>query len=316
MATALSLLLLARPKGLLLIALIPAVGYGFALWQRGSTIAAKYVLPDLALLWLAWALGHAGSLWLNAVLDEDEGGVLFGRAVEVPKLTGPVGYLALGLSLLVAWPLGAGTFACTLLCAVLAVLYSHPRTALKGRPIGGPLVNGVGYGSLSPIAGWFAAEGVVTWRAAITLLFIVAFILGVYFAAQAFQADEDRRRGYRTLVVTHGPRWTLVAARACVGLASLSAMTVAVIGAYPRLMLLTAPAWLWADRYLARWTDAPGGGDSKMASEWIGRLSVGGLGVILAAYLDHLHKLLTGAPPGGCGTDVVPEALAALCAGV
>ena len=33
---------------------------------------------------------------------------------------------------------------------------------LKGQPIGGPLVNGFGYGSLSPVAGWAAAEGVLT----------------------------------------------------------------------------------------------------------------------------------------------------------
>ena len=126
MRTALRLLLLARPRGLALIALIPAVGYGFALWEQGSTIHARYVLPDLGLLWLAWALGHAGSLWLNAVLDKDEGGVLFGRAVPIPGITGPMGYLALLASMAVAWPLGPLTFGCTVACAVLAVLYSHP----------------------------------------------------------------------------------------------------------------------------------------------------------------------------------------------
>ncbi len=315
MATALRLLLLARPKGLMLIALIPAVGYGFALWQRGSTVAARYVLPDLGLLWLSWALGHAGSLWLNALLDRDEGGVLLGRAVPVPSIAGPAAYVALALSLAVAWPLGLGAFGCAVVCAVLAIAYSHPRVALKGRPVGGPLVNGFGYGSLSPIAGWAAAGGVVTWRAGLTLAFVVLFILGVYFAAQAFQADEDRERGYRTLVVTHGPRWTLRVARACVGAAALGAIVAAAAGAFPRLMLLTAPAWWWADRFLSRWTDAPGGGDSSMAAEWIGRLSVGGLGVILAAYVDHLVKLLDGAPPGGCGTAIVPAAVEALCGG-
>lgn len=313
MSTALRLLLLARPKGLMLIALIPSVGYGFALWERGSTIAAKYVLPDLLLLWLVWALGHAGSLWLNAVLDEDEGGVLLGRSVPVPKITGPAGYVALAASLALAYPLGWLTFACTAVCAALAVAYSHPRVALKGQPVGGPLVNGFGYGSLSPIAGWAAAGGVVTWRAALTLAFIVSFILGVYFAAQAFQAEEDRRRGYRTLVVTHGPRWTLVTARMCVGLAAVGASLTAAVGAYPRLMLLTVPAWWWADRYLAAWSRAPDGGDAKMAGQWIARLSVGGLGVILAAYVDHLRALLDGTSPGGCGTAIVPEAVLQLC---
>ena len=38
-------------------------------------------------------------------------------------------------------------------------------------------------------------------------------VLGCYFAVQAFQADEDRARGYRTLVATHGPKAVLLAGR-------------------------------------------------------------------------------------------------------
>ncbi|MGE0791701.1 MAG: UbiA family prenyltransferase [Sandaracinaceae bacterium] len=308
-----ALVSLARPRGLLLIALIPCAGFGFALWDRGSTVAFGHVALPLLTLWLAWGLGHAGSLWLNAMLDRDEGGVLFGPSVRVPKIAGPLGYLALALSLAVAWPLGAIPLACTLICAVLAVLYSHPRVALKGRPLGGPLVNGVGYGTLSPLAGFAAADGIFSWRAYIIIALIAVFILGVYFAAQAFQADEDRDRGYRTLVVTHGPRVTLTLARVCVGAAALIAISAAAAGAFPRLVLLTIPAWLWSDRYLARWRELPDGGDAKVAAQWVGRVCVAGLSALLAVYVDQLHKLWIGAPPGGCGTAIVPEALRAIC---
>ena len=38
----------------------------------------------------AWSWLNAGTLWLNAAVDRDEGEVLFGRSVKPPPLTGPL----------------------------------------------------------------------------------------------------------------------------------------------------------------------------------------------------------------------------------
>ncbi|HJL15640.1 MAG TPA: UbiA family prenyltransferase [Sandaracinaceae bacterium LLY-WYZ-13_1] len=312
-STALSLLWLARPKGAWLVAILPLIGFGYGLWERGSTVHPGYVLDELGLLFAAWIVGHAGAMWLNAVLDRDHGPVLLGRAVPVPRGTAFAGYLALAGSVAVAWPLGLVPALCTAGCAVLAVLYSHPRVALKGRAIGGPLVNGVGYGTLSPLAGWAAADGVLTWRTAATLGLVLCFILGAYFAAQAFQQDEDGRRGYRTLVVTHGPRWTLGAARACLLVASVGLVGLCLAGVYPRALLVAAPGLLFADRHLARWRRVPGGGDGRWAARLVARLGVTALLVVGGAYAHHVGQLLRDAPPGGCGTAIVPDALTDAC---
>lgn len=312
-ATALSLVWLARPKGAWLVASVPLVGFGYGLWERASTVHPRVVAPTLALLFGAWLLMHAGSLWLNAELDRDDGPVLLGRPVPVPRGTAAAGYLALALAVALAAVVGPLVAVCAAGCALLAVLYSHPRVALKGRPLGGPLVNAVGYGTLSPIAGWAAADGVFTWRAGLSLAFAVALMLSVYFSAQAFQRDEDRRRGYRTLVATHGPAMVLAAARVGLGVGVLGVLAGAAIGFYPRTLLVAAPVLVAADRHLARWRRAPNGGNGRLASGYVHRLALAALVAVLAAYASHFAALLADAPPGGCATAVVPDALAPIC---
>jgi 4-hydroxybenzoate polyprenyltransferase len=312
-STVARLVVLARPKGAWLIACLPLIGFGYGLWERGSTVALGVVAPTLALLWLAWVVGHAGAMWLNAVLDRDHGPVLLGRAVPVPRGTALAGYLALAGSVAIAIPLGTIAAACAAACALLSILYSHPRVALKGRPIGGPLVNGFGYGALSPIAGWSAADVTPTWRAGITLAFTVLLILGVYFSAQAFQADEDRRRGYRTLVATHGPRWTLTVTRACFRVSVIGLLVLTLVGAYPRLFLVSVPVWWWVDRHVTRWRRLDDGGDGRWAAGLVGRMAVGAIVVVIAAYVHHFDRIASSEPPGGCGTAWVPAALADVC---
>lgn len=304
---------LARPKGAFLIAGLPLAGLGYGLWERGSTVYFFTILPTLGAVWLTWVFGHAGAMWLNAELDRDEGEVLFGQAVTVPRGTGYLGYFGLALSVATSFTIGGVTSACALICALLAILYSHPRVALKGRALSGPLINGVGYGSLSPIAGWAAADGVLTWRALVTLTLAVPFILGVYFAAQAFQADEDDARGYRTLVVTHGPRVTLVAARVCLAFSALGAMGMAAAGAYPRITLTSLPIWLWMDRHLARWSKDESGGRGSDAKKLVGIVTLAAFVMVVGAYAHHLDALFGDRPVGGCGTAIVPAALAQVC---
>lgn len=306
-------MILARPKGAALITSLPLVGYGYGLWERGSMAHPLVVFPAVSILIATWLLGHAGAMWLNAELDRDEGEVLLGEAVEVPARTGFYGYIALVLSVLVSFGIGGWTSACALVCALLSILYSHPRVALKGGAFGGPLVNGLGYGSLSPIAGWAAASPVFTWRAAASLVLAVSFILGVYFAAQAFQAEEDRARGYRTLVATHGPRFTLVVARVCIAIAGLGACALAVAGALPRHTLAGFPLWILADRHLGRWAKKPNGGSEDDATHLVALVTFAGVLSIAGVFVDHFTELIAGNPVGGCATAIVPDALASLC---
>jgi 4-hydroxybenzoate polyprenyltransferase len=141
----------------------------------------------------------------------------------------------------------------------MAVAYSHPAIALKGHPIGGPAINALGYGLLSPLAGWAAVGVPMNLRTSVALAVLLPAVLAWYFAAQAFQRDEDVDRGYRTLVVTHGAPVTLAVSRVLFAMSWVGLVSMAVAGWLPRVVLVVIPFLVIADRRLLRWSLAPHG---------------------------------------------------------
>lgn len=290
---------LARPRLTLYVTLLPFAGYGWAHWDR----AFHMVNPvGLALVLTAWWLLHAGTLWLNAAVDRDEGEVLMGRAVAVPAGASAAGYVALalavGLATAAGWRIG---FAAGI-CAALAVLYSHPLTLWKGHPLGGPAVNVIGYGVLSPAVGYGLVGAPVTPRTLVVWSLVVSGVFGAYLIAQAFQRSEDAERGYRTLVVTHGPGRVLALARVCVAICLGGAVLLAVVGWVPRACGLVGFAWWPIDQHLARWALLPDGGteaDARHAASLLLGAALLGLALALGAYLV---ALAIGSPPAGLGT--------------
>jgi 4-hydroxybenzoate polyprenyltransferase len=259
-------------------------------------------VEGLLLVVLGWAGLQTGTMWLNAALDRDRGEVLFGRPVLVPG-----GVVAWGLAALLA---GVGScflanpFAGTLalVCSGLSVAYSHPALAWKAHPLGGPAVNGVGYGLLSPLAGWTVVEVAADLRSVLVWLLGGLGTLGCYFAAQAFQREEDAARGYRTLVVTHGPAGALTAARVCLGIGFLGGTLLSGLGWLPRLCLIALPVGLWVDRWLRLGVRQPRGGGERWARGLAGRLLVGAALGIGAALADYCVDLAGDGPVAGLAT--------------
>jgi 4-hydroxybenzoate polyprenyltransferase len=290
---------LSRPRFAFWLLWIPLIGYGFALWDR----ALDWVRPDALLLVLGgWLLLNAGTMWLNAALDRDEAGALFSQAAPLPPHLVWFGYAALALGIVVASAAHLGSGACAGACALLAVLYSHPVTAYKGRPVLGPAVNALGYGVLSALAGWVLVGVSINLRTAVTFALMTLWLLGVTFAAQAFQREDDARRGYRTFVVTHGPAASLRVARACTSGAVWITLALAALGWFPRISLLATPLFILADRWMLRWQQQPGGGDARWAAGLVQRMLLGGLAMFLLIYADYLYARRTGGPVAGDGT--------------
>jgi hypothetical protein len=293
------LLALARPRLLPFVLFLPVVGFGWAHWDRALSLRGEVALAGVV---LAWALLHAGSLWLNAALDRDQGELLLGRPVPVPASIVSWAYAALAAAVLMAWLAHPAAGLACAACAVLAILYSHPATAWKGRSFLGPLVNVVGYGLLSTLAGW-AVVGVRANPRTLAVWVLGALgVLGCYFMAQAFQAAADRGRGYRTLVATHGPGAVLLAARLCLAAGFLGGFLLAAAGWLPRLLLLGWPLGCWIDRSLARWALVPGGGDARQAQRLACRLLTAAVVAIALAYADYFWALALDLPVAGSGT--------------
>ncbi|HHO49971.1 MAG TPA: hypothetical protein ENK18_03650, partial [Deltaproteobacteria bacterium] len=287
---------LARPGGMPLVLALPLVGFGFGHWEWGLSLRGPERLVAVLIGW--WFLS-AGTLWLNAALDRDEGEVLMGPHADVPDGIEAWAYGALVLAVVASTLGGWVAGASALVASVLAVLYSHPRTAWKGHPVGGPLVNLVGYGLLSPLAGWSLVHTTPTLRTIPTLLLIMGWIAATYLGAQAFQRKEDAARGYRTLVVTHGPRTVLVLVRWLYGATFWLAMVLTAIGMYPRLALAAIPSWIVLDRHLSAWIQQPDGGDARWARTML-RAAATLTGVLLLTVaIQHLWHVLAGGAPAG-----------------
>jgi 4-hydroxybenzoate polyprenyltransferase len=279
-----SLFWLARPKLAPWVAAIPLYAYGYAHWEAGLAAGR------MGALWLvlaAWICLSVGTMWLNAGLDQTDAAAVFARPTPVPGGIRWFGAGALAVSVALAWAADPGSGLCAASAAVLSVLYSHPRTAFKGHPHLGPLVNAIGYGLLSPIAGWALSGARPTPRSYVTLGLWALWMLGAYFAAQVFQAEQDAARGYRTLVVTHGPVRTLRVARGCMNMAIAWAAILTAGGLYPRLTLLAYPLFFWADAHARRWQAAPDGAGAARAEQLLRRMLTGGMALAALAYLDY-----------------------------
>lgn len=290
---------LARPRMVPFVLLLPAFGWAWAHWDRALPLQ-----NGSAILWVlsAWVALNTGTLWLNAALDRDEGDVLMGRAVVPPAGIVPAGYAALALCPPLAAMGSVQAGLAGLGCVLLSVAYSHPALAWKGHPWLGPFVNVVGYGVLSPWAGW-SVVGVPTnpRTLAAQVLFAVG-ILSPYLAAQAFQRDEDAARGYRTFVVAYGPRATLNAARAAMACVLLGGVVLSAVGWFPRVCLVALPLWVWIDRLMARWAALPDGGDGGWALRFAVRALVATVVIVVASFGEYVRASLAHEPVAGLGT--------------
>ncbi len=290
---------LGRPRLVLHLLAMVFGGYGWAHWNRA--------LPATGADQLAWVVGawvalHFGTMWLNAAVDRDEGEVFFGEAVPVPPHAAASGYAALAVAVLLATRANPFALGLTALCAALSVAYSHPSILWKGHPVMGPVVNVVGYGIATPAVGWSCVGVPADPRTLAMLALVATAVLGAYFAAQAFQEHEDRARGYRTLVVTHGPRAAVDAASALLGAAWMGLMVLAAVGWLPRPILLLAPGWWWVQRLFVAWREAPGGGSEAWARELARRVGLLSLALFALVFAEYARESIRGEPVAGFGT--------------
>jgi 4-hydroxybenzoate polyprenyltransferase len=186
------------------------VGYVLAVGLQGALHGEHVGRAGLGLiLWVACLNG--GTLALNSAYDKDEGDIAYLRQPPTPPQ-----YLArfsLGLmflGLLLASLLPAQFLAAYAICLVLSVLYSVPPLRLKAVPGADWLINMLGFGTLTPYAGWAATGLPLQAAQGVVLLGFCPLFAALYPLTQIYQFDEDRRRGDRTLALTLGVKRSLL----------------------------------------------------------------------------------------------------------
>ena len=192
----------------------------------GTLLAAGFAVP-LKATTLGWfvfiVLMNGGTLAINSAFDQDEGDIGYLKQPPKPpkhlfQVSAGMLLLSLGLGFLLP-PVFAWSNA---LCVVMSVLYSVPPVRLKARAGWDLLINCLGFGLLTPLAGW-GLTGRAPTPPFLALILGFAFLFGaLYHLTQIYQIEEDRARGDRTMVIKLGETLSLglalamtVAAHAC-----------------------------------------------------------------------------------------------------
>jgi 4-hydroxybenzoate polyprenyltransferase len=196
-----------------------ALGYLLAVGLAGAVRGTH--LESAALGLLVWVAGlNGGTLAINSAFDRDDGDVAYLRDPPPP----PVHLFGFGLALMAAGQALAlvlpRAFALAYAaCFALSILYSVPPFRLKAVAGADWLINMVGFGTLTPFAGWAATGLPVDPARALVLLAFCPLFAALYPLTQLYQMEEDHRRGDRTLALRLGVRRSLETALACTALA-------------------------------------------------------------------------------------------------
>ena len=163
------------------------------------------------LLWVVCLNG--GTLAINSVYDDDDGDIGYLNAPPKP----PRHLLAFSLALmgagqLLAFTLPSGYTWAYAACFAMSVAYSVPPLRLKA--VGGVdwVINMIGFGTLTPYAGWAATGRPVNAAGVCVLLAFGPLFAALYPLTQLYQWDEDLTRGDRTLAIMLGRRQSLTVA--------------------------------------------------------------------------------------------------------
>jgi 4-hydroxybenzoate polyprenyltransferase len=241
-----------RPAEWPIVAAHTAVGYLLAVGLAGAARAER-IGPALLGIGL-WVVGlNGGTLALNSAYDRDEGDIAYLRRPPPP----PPHLAQFGLTLMVGGFAGAfllplGYRTAYAICLVLSLLYSVPPARLKAVPGADWIINMVGFGTLTPYAGWAATGVPLSPAGRLVLVAFCPLFAALYPLTQIYQFEEDARRGDRTLARALGVRQSLlialvavISAFALFGAAGLAAGWEEKDLWRPLALVLAALAWGW-----------------------------------------------------------------------
>ncbi|MFN8671377.1 MAG: UbiA family prenyltransferase [Candidatus Sericytochromatia bacterium] len=161
--------------------------------------------------WISFFIFHVflygGSNAYNSYYDKDEGPI--GGLKNPPKITDSLLYFSLSikiLGLIIAYFININFFFIYLICMVLSIIYSYPKTRWKADPNLSLFTVGFGQGGLAFMAGYFSQITYISnFNLFISAMFVTIFMSsGIYPLTQIYQIEEDSKRGDITFAVKYG----------------------------------------------------------------------------------------------------------------
>jgi lycopene elongase/hydratase (dihydrobisanhydrobacterioruberin-forming) len=208
-----------RPREWPIMVAHTSLGYflarGIATRATGADVAA--LIPGL-LVWVL--LLNGGTLALNSAYDRDEGDIGYlEHPPPVPRYLAQWGFGLMLAGQAIALLLPRGFAIAYAICFAMSLLYSVPPVRLKAVAGADWLINMIGFGTLTPYAGWALARTPLTPAGVWALAGFTPLFAALYPLTQLYQLDEDRARGDRTLALALGVRWSLALSIAATAIA-------------------------------------------------------------------------------------------------
>lgn len=192
--------------------MVAHTGLGFVLAQGFESTVRGDRLGVLALVMLSWVLClNGGTLGLNSAFDRDEGDIGYLDAPPPPpRHLAAFSIVLMVVGGLIALRLPRGFQLAYLACALMSLVYSVPPIRLKAVAGADWVINMIGFGTLTPYAGWAATGIPVSTAGAWILWGFCPLFASLYPLTQLYQLEEDSRRGDRTLAIRIGMRGSLL----------------------------------------------------------------------------------------------------------
>jgi 4-hydroxybenzoate polyprenyltransferase len=149
-------------------------------------------------------------------------------------------FVLLAAGIVIAFYLGVVIFIGSLAASFLGFAYSHPTTRLKEIPPLGCIVNGLCYGLIPVLIGWWMVDA-LSWSVLAMGLPIAIVLASGYMLLGLPDAGFDARAGVRTLPVLLGHRRTVIASILLVGFSGLLALLMILPGWYPAATVVILP---------------------------------------------------------------------------
>jgi 4-hydroxybenzoate polyprenyltransferase len=205
-------LLHTRPAEWPIVAAHTAVGYLLAVGLEGVARGERLGPAILGIALWVFCL-NGGTLALNSAFDRDEGDIAYlRRPPPAPAHLAGFGFGVMLLGFAGAFLLPAEYRMAYGICLLLSLLYSVPPVRLKAVPGADWIINMVGFGTLTPYAGWAATGLPLTPEVRLVLVGFCPLFAALYPLTQIYQFEEDARRGDRTLARALGRKQSLIVA--------------------------------------------------------------------------------------------------------
>ena len=241
LGTRLDYLLHLRPVEWPIVAGHTALGYLLAVGPRGALAGESW--QDAALGIVLWVVClNGGTLALNSAFDRDEGDIAYlRRPPPPPRGLAPASLALMLVGLALAFALPVGYRIAYGICLLMSLLYSVPPVRLKAVAGADWVINMLGFGTLTPYAGWAATGMPLEPSRGLALAAFCPLFAALYPLTQIYQLEEDTRRGDRTLATVLGVRGSLNAAIA----ALTAAFVLFAAGGVVARWGLGVGAWRW-----------------------------------------------------------------------